>query len=441
MRRTITVRGKHGAGCAFPAPLEVAMADSDTDRPGTAVADNAPVTGRGRDVFIGRQPIYDRDLNLVAYELLFRSGDVSTADVIDGDQATFTVMLNALVEIGLPRLVGDKKAFINLTRNSVLCEYAQFFPKDSVVMEVLEDVTVDEELLDMVYKFSEQGYEIALDDFVYREELQPLVDLAGMVKIDVQALDEVAVREHVEKFGKMTLLAEKVETEEEFQFCKDLGFELFQGWFLGKPKVIKVKHVPTSQLSTLGLLTAMHQDDATDRSLADIIRTDPALTYRLVRSVNPSLHGGVIDRVSNAVSLIGKEQLERWIMLLSISGQDDINAELTQRSTVRARFCELVAEQRYAGSESTFYLVGQLSLIDEIVGASREELLGSIAVSEEIRDALLDGEGPAALALSCSEALERGQDAHYPALDHEHLLELWSQAESWAAEMRVGLGY
>jgi len=417
------------------------MTAVDGDPAAATIKGGVPSSGRGQDVFIGRQPIYDADLNLVAYELLFRSGDVSEANVVDGDQATFTVMLNALVEIGLPRLVGNKKAFINLTRNSVLCEYAQFFPMDQVVMEVLEDVTVDKELLDMVYKFAGQGYEIALDDFVYREELQPLVDLAGMMKIDIQALDEVAVRKHTERFGNLTLLAEKVETEEEFEFCKKLGFELFQGWFLGKAKVLHVKHVPTSQLSTLNLLTAMHEDDVSQRSLADIIRTDPALTYRLIRSVNPSKHGYSIDRVTTALGLIGMEQLQRWVMLLSISGQDDINSDLTQRSTVRARFCELVAEERHDGQAGAFYLAGQLSLIDEIVGGSREELLASVALCDDIRAALVDDEGPAALALLCAESLERQQEAQYPGICQDRIRELWDDATSWAAEKRVELGY
>lgn len=406
-----------------------------------ALVDNAPVVGRGRDVFIGRQPIYDRDLNLVAYELLFRSGEVHEANVVDGDLATFTVMLNALVEIGLPRLVGDKKAFINLTRNSVLCEYAKLFPKEQIVMEVLEDVTVDQELLDMVCKFSDKGYEIALDDFVYRDELRPLLDVAGMVKIDVQALDEPAVRQHVEEFGNLKLLAEKVETEDEYQFCKELGFEFFQGWFLGKPKVLKVKHVPTSQLSTLRLLAELHSDAATSDGLAAIIRQDPALTYRLVRSVNPTVHGGVIESVSHAVDLIGREQLGHWITLLSISGQDDTSSELTIRSMVRAAFCERVAEELHPNEKSRFFLCGQLSLIDEIVGAPREELLTDVALDAVVRGALLDGDGPAALALACAEAREGGAPGCIPGVPTDRIDTMWEAASTWAASARFDMGF
>lgn len=402
----------------------------------------APVTVHGRDVFVGRQPIYDRDLNLVAYELLFRRGDVGTADVIDGDLATFTVMLNALVEIGLSRLVGDKKAFINLTRNSVLCEYATLFPKDQIVMEVLEDVTVDEELLDMVHKFSEDGYEIALDDFVFREELRPLLDMAGMVKIDVQALEDDAVRRSVAEFGdQVKLLAEKVETDDEFRFCRDLGFEFFQGWFLGKPKVITVKHVPTSQLSVLRLLAALHEDRVSRDRLAHIIRQDPALTYRLVRSVNPGIHGGAIESVAHAIDLIGEEHLERWVTLLSISGEEDTSGELMFRSLVRGDFCERIAREVYPSQNARFFLCGQLSLIDEIVGAPRDELLEDVALDASMRGALLDGDGPAGLAIACAESRERGQRGDFPGIPTSRLDALWDEATAWAVSVRCDVGF
>ncbi|MAB90202.1 MAG: hypothetical protein CMJ90_12185 [Planctomycetes bacterium] len=405
------------------------------------LVETAPLTGRGRDVFVGRQPIYDRDLNLVAYELLFRNGDVAAADVVDGDLATFTVMLNALVEIGLPRLVGDKKAFVNLTRNSVLCEYATLFPKDQIVMEVLEDVTVDEELLDMIHKFSEAGYEIALDDFVFREELRPLIDIADMVKIDVQALDEQEVRRHVAEFGDLKLLAEKVETDEEFRFCRDLGFQFFQGWFLGKPKVITVKHIPTSQLSVLRLLAALHDDGASRDVLAEIIRQDPALTYRLVRSVNPGTHGGAIESVAHAVDLIGNERLEHWVTLLSLSGEEDTSGELMFRSLVRARFCERVAREVHPSQSARFYLCGQLSLIDEIVGAPRDELLEDVALDASMRGALLDGDGPAGLALQCAESKERGEPGTFPGISSARLDALWDEAAAWAVAVRCDVGF
>ncbi|MAG58777.1 MAG: hypothetical protein CMJ83_21015 [Planctomycetes bacterium] len=422
------------------------MSDFEISVTGAVVphAPDAPATGRGKDVFVGRQPIYDRALNLVAYELLFRSGDVDTANVIDGDQATFKVMLNALVEIGLKRLVGDKKAFINLTRNSVLCEYAQFFPKDQVVMEVLEDVTVDQELLDIVHKFADQGYQIALDDFDYREELAPLLEIADMVKIDVQALDDEAVRDHVEKFGNLKLLAEKVETKEEFEFCKRLGFQYFQGWFLAKPKVITVKHVPTSQLATLRLLAALYSDDPTDEDLAEVICQDVSLSYRLMRTVNPDNfdHPIAIESVVDAVGLLGRKELNHWVTLLSISGQDDIEPELMLRAMTRGRFCELLGECSGAESSSAFFIAGQLSTIDALVGAPMGELIENVPLAPDISLALLGGEGPIADALTCITAIESGQnDLAFPGLTSDQIRAQYDDALQWADDGRLAMGY
>ena len=192
------------------------------------------------DIFVGRQPIFDRRLDVVAYELLFRSSVANWANISDGEGATAQVIHNAFTAIGLDNLVGSKLAFINLTRDFILRDYMAVCPTDRVVLEVLEDIVVDAELIAAVQALSRQGYMVALDDFVFHDHLRPLVEIADIIKMDVLALDRPTLRRHVASLAPydVKLLAEKVETSEDLACCRALGFDYFQGYFLGEPDVI-----------------------------------------------------------------------------------------------------------------------------------------------------------------------------------------------------------
>jgi EAL and modified HD-GYP domain-containing signal transduction protein len=192
------------------------------------------------DVFVGRQPIFDRHLDVVAYELLFRSGCTNWADIADGEYATSQVIHNVFMEIGLESLVGSKRAFINLTRDFILHHDTAMFPTDRVVLEILEDIVVDAELIAAVRALSHQGYTIALDDFVFHEHLRPLVEVADIIKVDVLALDRPALWQNVASLAQydVELLAEKVETRDDLACCWELGFDYFQGYFLCEPDIV-----------------------------------------------------------------------------------------------------------------------------------------------------------------------------------------------------------
>ena len=192
------------------------------------------------DVFVGRQPIFDRHLDVVAYELLFRSSHRNWAHITDGEYATSQVIHHAIREIGLESLVGSKRAFVNLTRDFILQGYLAVLPTDRVVLEVLEDIVVDAELIEAVRALSHQGYTIALDDFVFHEQLRPLVEIADIIKVDVLALDRSALRQNVARLGQydVELLAEKVETHDDLTCCQALGFDYFQGYFLCEPDIV-----------------------------------------------------------------------------------------------------------------------------------------------------------------------------------------------------------
>ncbi|MFQ5828400.1 MAG: EAL and HDOD domain-containing protein [Candidatus Methylomirabilia bacterium] len=221
---------------------------------GAGLADQSTV-----DVFVGRQPIFNQHLEVVAYELLFRTGEVDAAGVVDGDQATSQVLLNTFTEIGLDQIVGKRPAFINFTRPFIVGTYSFPFPRDRVVMEIMEDITVDEELIEAVQHLAQDGYRIALDDFVSSQTLHPLVPFADIVKLDLLAAERDRLEEHVAILRRhnVEILAEKVETLEDLDFCQSLGIDYFQGFFLSKPNVVKGRRPLANRQTTLRVLTSL----------------------------------------------------------------------------------------------------------------------------------------------------------------------------------------
>ncbi len=426
-------------------------------QPGTVIPDPAgPMAGSilfgerrphgaGCDVFVGRQPIYDRRSNLFAYELLFRRGDVAQANVVDGDEATFTVMLNSLVEIGLTNLVGSAHAFLNVTRNSVLCEYPNFFPKDQVVLEVLESVHVDDEFVAMLRGFKDAGYTIALDDFVFHERWKPLLELADIIKLDVQSLAPDQLRQHVDQFGRFQLLAEKIETREQFETCRDLGFTYFQGYFLCKPKVVTVRHVPTSQLATLRLLAKIHEPDVEPEDVINIVGQDVALSYRLIRTVNSAEYAlrEKIETIGQAVRHLGLPRIRSWVTLLSISGVDDSPLELMSTSMVRARMCELLAPDPSPAGRAKAFLVGLFSVLDALMGAPMEDLLEALPLAADVEDALRESKGELGVLLRCVLAYEFSDWANVtlPGHDRAAITDAYLRAIAWAGEARLAMGF
>ncbi|MEC4675046.1 MAG: EAL domain-containing protein [Nitrospirota bacterium] len=242
-------------------------------------------TANFNTAFVGRQPIYERSLKVFGYELLFRNSQVNKASFTDGDAATAQVMLNTFIEIGLDHIVDQHLAFINLTRDFVLGNFCMALPKNRVVLEVIENLDVDQELIDALRRLSNLGYRIALDDFVYHESLKPLVELADIIKVDVLELDRASIEKHVGILRQypVKLLAEKVETYEDFEFCRELGFDYFQGYFFCKPNVIAGKPLSANRMA---LLAQMHDPALKTCEHERILNEDLSLSPQALRYMN-----------------------------------------------------------------------------------------------------------------------------------------------------------
>ncbi len=363
--------------------------------------------------YIGRQPIFDARLEVFGYELLYRSHDTEGVVNVDGDQATSQVLLNSFMEMGLDALVGDRKAFVNLTRRFILNHELIPEASDQLVLEILEDIDGDGEIVEAVRRLKDKGYLIALDDFVYRRSLRPLLELADIIKVELPALTREDLEAHVAalRHYPLQLLAEKVETHEEFDFCKSLGFDLYQGFFLCKPKTLKGRRAPTNRLNTMQMLAKLQDPDVEIPELEKIISRDITLSYKLLRYINSAAFAlrNKIESIRHAIVYLGLREVKNWASLIALANIDDKPNELFVTALTRARMCELICEHTGIGNKGTAFIVGLFSTLEAIMDAPLDELLQSIPVVPEVPQALLHNEGPYADILHTTLAYERGQ--------------------------------
>ncbi len=396
------------------------------------------------DIFIARQPIYDRHLRVYAYELLYRSSELNEAVIKDGDDATSQVLINALMEIGLPELVGEALAFINLTRQHIIQGLPSSLVRDKIVLEVLEDVTPDAALISALKALKQAGYTIALDDFIYAEDKHPLVELADIVKLDILALPGAALADQVKTLRPLgvQLLAEKVETPEQYEYCKALGFDYFQGYFFCKPHIVKGTRTSTSRMAIMQLLTKLQNPNLELGELQDLILQDVSLSYRILRYIN-SAHfsiGKKIESMQQAISLLGLNTIKTWVSILAMSSIDDKPYELILTSLIRARMCELLSADTSISAENAF-TVGLFSTLDAFIDQTLETILAALPLTDTLHDALLHNRGELGQLLTLTLNYERGQWQKIPntLFDATTLRTAYLTSIRWAGNISDGL--
>ena len=389
------------------------------------------------DIFVGRQPIFDRYLRVIGYELLYRSFGANRALFIDGDRATSQVILNSFAEIGIEEIVGNQKLFINLTRNFFLKKYPIPLLPGRLVIEVMENILIDNEILSALRDLSHSGYKIALDDISHPYILPQLLEIADLVKVDLKGIKIGQLNEYVHNFNhtKTKLLAEKVETRAEFDKCMQIGFDYFQGFFLCKPNLVTARHIPTSRLVLLHLLGKIQDPNINFRLIEEIIAQDPTLGYKLLRLTN-SVYFGIrtkIESIRQAISLIGLDQIRSWLTLILLVDTNDKPRELTVFAMVRAKMCELLAIAARAAQPERFFLTGLFSSLDAFMDQSMEQILSVINLSDEIVEAILDQEGLLGKALKCTIAYEHAEweEVGFLDLSSEKIRDIYLESLSW----------
>jgi EAL and modified HD-GYP domain-containing signal transduction protein len=366
-------------------------------------------------VHVGRQPISDPAGRLVGYELLFRGH----ADAIDassrGAYATSQVLTSAFTEFGFEHLVGGRLGFVNLTREFLVGELPLPFPPELAVLEVLETVTVDDEVVAGVAALAARGYAIALDDFVASSAHARLLELASYVKLDLLDTTEehltaavAACRRH----RHLTLVAERIETQQQLMLAHRLGFDLFQGYHLARPQVLSTVTLAPSRLHTMRLLVHLTDSDANLAHIVELVTADPALSCRLLRAANctaAGLHRPVAS-VHDATVMIGTDRLRHWLTLMAVSDIAASEQHLTA-VLIRARFCQHLATHTRARPDSAF-TVGLLDAVCDLLDQPRPTLIADLPLTGDLTAALLHAAGPLGEILTLVRAYEQG---HHPA--------------------------
>lgn len=347
-----------------------------------------------KDVYVARQPIFDRNGKIYGYELLFRSGFDNFYEHPDGDYTTSMTIMNSFVTVGIETITGGKLAFINFTKNLILSEIAYILPNKLVAIEILETVDPADEVVNACQKIKKHGHLIVLDDFVFRPELMPFINIADIIKIDYQNSDFITRVDLISRIDNklVKFLAEKVETIEEFKEAKQLGFSYFQGYFFSKPNIIVGRELPGYKLNYLLILKEVNKPDVEFSSLEHIVKRDVSLTYKLLRFINSAAFGfhTRIRSIKQALTLLGLNEFKKWVSLVALSGLgDDKPEELLVNSMIRAKFCEFLSSGvQMRDRSSELFLLGMFSMIDAFVDHPIEDILTDLPLSSIIKDAL-----------------------------------------------------
>ena len=345
--------------------------------------------------FVARQPILTKDEKVFGYELLFRDGIEDYFCAKDVEAAS-KIMLDSSLIMGLDVLCNGGRAFVNCTRDMLLKDYVMLLPSSHTVVEILESVEPDDLVMAACQRLKEGGYMIALDDFGMGDKREPLTNFADIIKVDVQGTtpeDRIAM---VKKYGpwRCRMLAEKVETREEFLAAKKAGFAYFQGYFFRRPETVKTHAVPGNQLNYIKMLQVVSKPELEPREIENAIKGEASLCYRLLRYMNSANFGfaNEIHSVRHALSMLGEREVRRWVRLVvTLAAGQNKSSDLVLSALVRGRFCELLSPKVKHG-ESDLFLLGLLSLMDSILDLPMTDVLEKVPLDQETKNVLLGEE-------------------------------------------------
>jgi c-di-GMP-related signal transduction protein len=397
--------------------------------------------------FLARQPIFDKSQNVFAYELLFRSGVENSCGEIDHEAAS-TSMADTSFLFGLQMLTEGRRAFVNCPKQFLLSDYISLFPRDFVVVELLENVTPDDEVIAACRRLKQNGYLLALDDYTGSAVWNPIIPFADFIKVDFRLTSHEQQRSLALRLGSrgIRMLAEKVETQEEAAEAVKMGYALFQGFYFCRPQMMAHEDVPPYQLAYLKLLQAANAPEYDVGALAKRIKQEPSLTYRLLRYLNSAGFGLRVEvrSIRHAMALLGEKELRRWISVVAIAAMADGQPhELLTLPLVRGRFCELLAPlTRLKEHSSDLFLMGMLSALDVILHRPMDAILAEVPVHSDVKQALLGHAGIFRKILNIAMAQERaeweplGELALNLGLSEAEITGQYLTAVDWAATLR-----
>jgi EAL and modified HD-GYP domain-containing signal transduction protein len=395
--------------------------------------------------FVGRQPVFDRDMNVVGYELLFREGTPNRAVFNDGDQATSAVILGAFVDMGLSQVVGDVPAYINTPRNYLLGRYPIPANRDQVVIEVDAEIARDPEAVLAMRLLAGAGYRIALDHYVHDVALEPALEIAHIVKIDVGRMENRELDAQVELLQNrdVKLHALRVANRDRLALCKALEFHQYQGVFLREPEVLQSQRPRGDRLTVVRLLARLYDPDVSFSEIERLLVNDVSLSHRLLSSINSAMFAlpDRVDSIRQMVVLLGARRLREWTSLIALSGVSGKPSELLVQALVRARLCENVAKVLGRSGPEIYFTAGLFSILDALLDRPLAQIMSELPLTEEVKRAVVAHDGPIGGVLQAAIGHETGDFAGMEQLhvSPQQANETWLDAVTWADQCREQL--
>jgi EAL and modified HD-GYP domain-containing signal transduction protein len=366
---------------------------------------------------IGRQPILDAQEKIIAFELLFRSKkSISSAKFDCATQASSQVMFNTISSVGVEKLLGNHRGFINVDSELFMSDVIELLPEQQVGLELLESIEITPDVVERCRVLKSLGYQLALDDHVYSRSLEPLYDgLVDIIKIDLFATPLTGLSDIVKQFRcfPVKLLAEKVDSRDVFLCCRSKGFELFQGYFLARPTLIRKQRLANTVTNFLKLMQQL-QNDAEINEIETTFKESPALVYKLLVLVN-SVSYGIREKIRTiryAINIIGRQQLKRWVQvaLFADDNHQEFDNPIMQMAVTRATFMEELARvlpDTSSCSTDEAFLTGTLSMLIDVYDVSLDEVMAGLGLSDKIWNALSENKGEIAILLRIAKMVER----------------------------------
>lgn len=403
------------------------------------------------DIFLARQPILDRTQTIVAYELLFRGNQANFAKIDNELHATAHVIVSLFNEMGVQSVLGKERGFINVSADMLMSDMIHLLPHEQMVIELLETIEITPLILAQCRKLKQAGFSLALDDFaVMHEQYRELLPIIDIIKVDLTQVPDGALARTIQKLREYPakLLAEKVETRDDFDTCKKLGFHFFQGYYFAKPVVLSGKRAEPSTIALFKLLSLI-LDDAANISLEAAVKSDSNLTYNLLKLVNSVGVGAnqKVDTLAKAIMVIGRRQLQRWLQLLlySINDKGQAASPLMQLAATRAKILEIVCRCLHnhdTALQERAFITGSFSLLDTLLSMPMSDIMAKLSLQEDVKLALTLRAGPLGNMLTLVENLEKGDFASVeeqlgslPGLDAAQLNEAQMAAIRWVSSL------
>lgn len=370
------------------------------------------------DIYLGRQPIVDRAQQLQGFELLFRNSLQNRAVVVNDAAATSSVIVHTLSEFGIDSVLGGCTGFINCETGFLMSDVISLLPPDKVVLEVLESAVCDTDVQRRCLELKSLGFRLALDDFQGATDTnRALLPMMDMIKVDITGLSADALERVSRDVRTLNAirLAEKVETMAQFQHCRELGYHLFQGYHFSRPEMVSGRRLSSSHAALLRLL-AMLQQDADIRQIETVFKEQPALAVNLLRLANSAAMGQrqPLRSVANAIVVLGRRQLQRWLLLLMLASADAGQASrpaLLHLAATRGKLMELLMQAEQPALADSAFVTGIVSVMDALLGQPMRQVVGTLGLADDIRAALLEGSGPIGQLLRLAQALESDDES------------------------------